>query len=130
MELKDRKRRETNIVVFNLPEHNFTVGLENKHADEADIRNINTCLGQEILNIVTLFRLGRRTETKIRTLKIVLDSKDLARKCLLDNEKYIEEKALEEFKRVTINRDMTNVKRSECKAQRSRNQHTRQPKNQ
>ena len=39
-ELEDRKRRETNIVLFNLPEHNFSVGLTNKHADETDIREI------------------------------------------------------------------------------------------
>ena len=71
-ELEDRKRRETNIILFNLPEHNFSDGLTNKHADETDIREISRHLGQESLNIVILFRLGMKKEDKTRPLKVVL----------------------------------------------------------
>lgn len=60
VELEDRKRGESNIVLFNLPEHNFIVGLTNKHAGEADIKEISRHLSQETLNIVTLFRIGQK----------------------------------------------------------------------
>ena len=60
VELEDRKRRETKIVLFNLPEHNFAVGLTNKHADEADVKEISRHLGQESHGIVILFRLGKK----------------------------------------------------------------------
>ena len=36
-ELEDRRRQESNITVFNLPEHNFSTGQDNKMADEADL---------------------------------------------------------------------------------------------
>ena len=75
VELEERKRRETNIVLFNLPEHNSPVGLTNKHADERDVKEISRYLGQESLNVITLFRLGKKFDDKIRPLKVVLDSK-------------------------------------------------------
>ena len=52
-ELKDRKRRELNLTVFNLDEHQHRSGVENKQADEQDILNISASLGLENLNIVT-----------------------------------------------------------------------------
>lgn len=119
-ELEERKRRETNIVLFNLPEHNSSVGLTNKHADETDVKEISRCLGQESLNVVTLFRLGKKLDGKIRPLKVVLDSKS-ERKFLLENAKFIEEKVQENFKRVIISRDMTNAQRAERKTNQRRN---------
>ena len=49
-ELKNRKRHELNLTVFNLPEHNHLTGLDNKRADESDIINISNSLGMEGLN--------------------------------------------------------------------------------
>lgn len=125
VELEERKRRETNIVLFNLPEHNSPVGLTNKHADERDVNEISRYLGQESLNVITLFRLGKKIDDKIRPLKVVLDSKS-ERKFLLDNAKFIEEKVPEKFKRVIISRDMTNAQRAERKTHQRRNKYARQ----
>lgn len=97
-----------------MPEYNSPVGLTNKHADERDVKEISRYLGQESLNVVTLFRLGKKLDDKIRPLKVVLDSKS-ERKFLLENAKFIEEKVPENFKRVTISRDMTNAQRAERK---------------
>ena len=69
VELEERKRRETNIALFNLPEHNSPVRLTNKHADERDVKEISQYLGQESLNVVTLLRLGKKLDDKIRPLK-------------------------------------------------------------
>ena len=55
-ELEDRKRRETNLTIFNLKEHTYENGADNKRADEEDILEISSGLGLEKLNITTLFR--------------------------------------------------------------------------
>ena len=73
-----------NIVVFNLPEHNFIMGLTNKSADENDVKEISRLLGNESLNIMSLFSLGKKVQGKTRPLKIVLDSKT-ERRFLLEN---------------------------------------------
>ena len=39
-ELEDRKRRDMNLTVFNLQEHNFGNGPDNKRADKNDILRI------------------------------------------------------------------------------------------
>ena len=36
-ELEDRKRRETNITIFNLIERNHELGSDNKTADQQDV---------------------------------------------------------------------------------------------
>ena len=70
--------------------------MPNKSADENDINEIRQRVGQETLNILTLFRLDKKVDSKIRLLKIVLDSK-LERKFLLENARYIEAKVPREI---------------------------------
>ena len=52
-EMEERKRKESNIVIFNMPEHNFAIGTTNKTAYEYDVKQISHHLGQESLNITT-----------------------------------------------------------------------------
>lgn len=111
-ELEDRKRRELNLTVFNLDEHRHRSGVENKQADEQDILNISASLGLENLNIVTSFRLGKKEDSKIRPLKIVLDSK-AQRKFLLDNARHIPRKTNEAYHKVIISKDLTLQQREE-----------------
>ena len=113
-EMEERKRREMNIVVFNLPEHNFIMGLTNKSADENGVKEISRLLGQESLNTMTLFILGKKGQGKTRPLKVVLDSKT-ERRFLLENGKHIEAKVPEKFKQVIISRDITITQRGERK---------------
>ena len=44
-ELDDRRRCELNITIFNLPEHNSTIGMDKKRADEENLRKISESLG-------------------------------------------------------------------------------------
>ena len=74
-ELEDRKRRDMNLTVFNLQEHNFGNGPDNKRADENDKLRICSNLGSENLTINYSYRLGKKVESKTRPLKLVLDSK-------------------------------------------------------
>ena len=60
-ELEDSRRRETNITLFDLPEHKFPSGQENKDADGQDFNQLCTCLGVETPNMINWFRLGRKT---------------------------------------------------------------------
>ena len=94
------------MTIFNLKEHNNGSGLDNKKADEIDIKAISTSLGLENLNIVTSARLGKREEAKTRLLKVILNS-TAQRKFLLDNAKFIGSKTPEDFQRVIITKDLT-----------------------
>ena len=111
-ELEDRKRRELNLTIFNLDEHQHRSGVENKQADEQDILNISASLGLENLNIVTSFRLGKKENSKIRPMKIVLDSK-AQRKFLLDNARHIPRKTNEAYHKVIISKNLTVQQREE-----------------
>ena len=102
---QDRKRRELNITVFNLPEHNNRSGQDNKE-DELDFSSICTDLGLSNVNITVSFRLGRKLEDKSRPLKIVLAEK-AQRKIILDNAKFIPTKVRSIFKNVIISKDLT-----------------------
>ena len=61
-ELEDRKRRELNITVFNLPEHNKGIGQENRIQDECDISDICTDLGLVNVQMSLSIRLGKKTK--------------------------------------------------------------------
>ena len=111
-ELEDRKRRELNITLFNLPEHNSYDNSENKRKDEIDVRSISASLGLEILNIVTTYRLGKKVQSKTRPLRVVLDSKS-QRKFLLDNARHISSKTSEIYQSVVIAKDLTPEQRKE-----------------
>lgn len=125
-ELEDRKRRETNITIFNLPEHNFTTGSENKKADEQDFNMLCSSLGLETPSFSNCFRLGRKTADKTRPVKVLLTSK-VQRRALLENAKYIKDKAPLNMRRVIISRDLTPLQRNERKQRRQQNPQNQAP---
>lgn len=57
-EIEDRKRREMNLIVFNLVEHRSPSGEENKKRDEENIKRLSASLGLENPQYLTCFRLG------------------------------------------------------------------------
>ena len=101
-EIEDRKRRETNLVFFNVPEHRNPRGEENK---------------LENLQITHCFRLGKKSSTTNRPLKLVLEMKS-QKKFLLDNAKLVPEKAPVSLRQVIIVRDRTIKQREERRARR------------
>ena len=111
-ELEDRKRRETNLTIFNLKEHSYENGADNKRADEEDILEISSGLGLEKLNITTLFRLGKKDPSKNRPLKVVLLNKS-DRKYMIENAKHIQNKTDVKYHRVIIAKDLTPEQRKE-----------------
>ena len=86
-ELQDRKKRELNVTIFNLPEHNSPIEIENKRTDKNNIRTISESLGLENIDIVTSYRLGKEQPGKCRPLKIILSNK--VHKFMLDNSRFI-----------------------------------------
>ena len=48
-ELEDRRRREQNVTIFNMPEHTAREGQTNKDLDEAVEQNISSSLGQTLV---------------------------------------------------------------------------------
>ena len=91
-ELEDRKRREVNLVIFNLNENTHESGHVNKQRDEEDFRTIFSSLGLEPVEQATTYRLGKAS-SKPRPLKVILTDRN-QRKYLLANAKYIPEKHL------------------------------------
>ena len=83
-EMEERKRRENNLVLFNLSEHREASGIDNKRKDEEDVRSLCASLGLENVNFLTTFRLGKKFPSKTRPLKIVLELKS-HKKYLMDN---------------------------------------------
>lgn len=117
-EIEERKRRDNNLVIFNVPEHSHAEAEFNKRADSEDVRELSSALGLDNLQIKALFRLGQKKVSAIRPLKLVLEMKS-QRKYLMDNTKQIEEKAPEHLKRVIIVRDLTPTQRAERKKKRN-----------
>ena len=95
-----------------MPESRRQGPEETKKSDEDDVKALSTCLGLENLQILTLFRLGRHTAGSCRPLKVVLQSK-AHKEYLLDNAKYIQEKAPQNMKKVIIVKDLTPGQRHE-----------------
>ena len=105
-ELDERKRRDCNVVIFNMPEPRKNSVEENKVADGENLKLLSQNLGLEGVQIITLFRLGRPISGKCRPIKVVLNNK-AQRKYLLDNAKFIKTKAPDYLKQVIITRDLT-----------------------
>lgn len=110
-EVEERKRREANILVFNLPENESSTGSENKKADEDRIQEICSKLGLENIQFVTTFRLGKKLPQKPRPIKVILQNK-AHKKFLLDNARNIPTKA-PNFNRVIFTKDLTPQQREE-----------------
>ena len=116
-ELEDRKRRDTNLVVFNVPEHHHPRGEDNKKGDIDDMQRLSSSLGLENLQIIACFRLGRKKTTSNRPLKLVLEIKS-QKQFLLD--KFVPDKAPMYFRQVIIARDLTPTQREDRRKRRGR----------
>ena len=107
----DRRRREMNVVIFNLKEHQNDSGQINKSKDERDIKTLAIALGLEELKIVTSYRLGKPKSTT-RPLNIILEDRT-QRKFLIDNAKFIPKKAPHPLRDVIITKDLTPLQQVE-----------------
>ena len=110
-ELEDRKRREVNLVIFNLNENTHESGHVNKQRDEEDFQTICSSLGLEPVELATTYRFGKAS-SKPRPLKVTLTDRN-QRKYLLENAKYIPEKTPLRFNKIILTKDLTPEQRSE-----------------
>ena len=111
-ELKERERRQLNIVIFNLPESTDVDGAENKKQDELSMLQISSALGLDNLEIVTSFRMGKKSPDIKRPFKVILKEKS-QKKFLLDNAKHSKDKLSDELKGIVIAKDLTPQQRTE-----------------
>lgn len=77
-EIRQRKRRQKNIIVFNVPESNNHNGNERKAYDMNVITNLITQLSVKSFEVSNCFRIGKTSEGKCRPLLIIaknIDSK-------------------------------------------------------
>ena len=118
-EIEDRKRREGNLVLFNLPENRSPRGEENKKYDEENFRELSHSLDLENPQEQICFRLGAYKATQNRPLKVIFLNK-AHRKFLLDNAKNISQKAPSYLKEVIISKDLTPEQRIERQIRREK----------
>lgn len=119
-EWNNRRSRELNVVIYNLEEGTLTTEDENKADDKLQLTMIAEALGIVDLEILNLFRLGKKQNGKTRGLKAILKDKR-QRKAILENAKHIKDKVIDKHKRVIITRDLTQIQRDEFKAKRVKN---------
>ena len=129
-ELEDRRRRYLNLTMVNLPEPNEENSAANKQADhdEQAFKIICRRLGLEEVNLMSSFRLGRKSENKIRPIKLILRDKS-HRKFIIENAKHIPRKVPTLWHRVVITKDLTPLQRKERKERlvQRKQQQQRQP---
>ena len=113
-ELEDRRRRDLNLTMFNLPEPNEENSAANKQADEQAFKIICRRLGLEEVNVMSSFRLGKKSENKTRPIKLILSDKS-HRKFIIENAKHIPRKVPTLWQRVVITKDLTPLQRKERK---------------
>ncbi|MES9881525.1 MAG: hypothetical protein ABW185_11650 [Sedimenticola sp.] len=118
-ELNDRRNREMNIVVFNLEEGRNASGEENKEYDKQAMKEITESLGVTDLEILTLYRLGKKNAGVNRVLIVVISNKQ-QRKCILENARHIQKKVVDKYKKVVIGKDRTPQQREEWKEARKK----------
>ena len=95
-QIQDWKKNNI-IFLFNLPEHRSQSGEENKRRDEGKLNDLSTNIGLDNPQTQLCFRLGKYYPTQDIPLKVVLPNR-AHRKYLLDNARYISEKAPEHLK--------------------------------
>lgn len=109
-EMEDRERRKSNLVIFGLKES----GTDRKTSQEQDrVTFEKLCRDlKEVVEVKNSFRLGSKSDNKIRPLKVTLESESCRNKILLRS------KHLRDFKQyegLYIKRDMTPLEREEDK---------------
>ncbi len=115
-ELCERKKREMNLVIHNLPE---TASEEHDIATVKDLLEeiSKNDLKQELqidpfTNQPRIYRLGRKSASKMRTIKVHLKSSNV-REYILDNCRRLADSV--KFKAVVLQKDMTVLEREHLK---------------
>lgn len=123
-EMDDRRRRELNVIVYNLPEAYNENNIRNKQEDETAIHKISTNLGIDNLQVETLYRLGKQkpnSSERPRALKIILKDRK-QRKALLENSIQIKNKLQGTLQKAIIVKDLTFEQRQARKDKREKGQ--------
>ena len=68
-EMEERKRRENNLVLFNLSEHREASGIDNKRKDEEDVRSLCASLGLENVNFFNNLPLWKEIPIEDKALR-------------------------------------------------------------
>jgi hypothetical protein len=114
-EMSDRKAREKNIIIFNLPEPNTVLKAERLASDTANIELILNHVGMK--NSIDIYieeetiRFGEKNPTKTRPLQVKFKENGYKQEFmhLLSNLRTLDDTS--ELKRITIINDMTKLER-------------------
>ena len=110
-EEKERKERENNVIMFNLDEDPTTEN-ENDNKDKDFVENLcKNILEIPNIKVQKMFRLGRKSETKIRPLKMVFENNSDKR--VFFGNLYKLKNSEPNIKKVSICQDLTLLQREE-----------------
>lgn len=120
-EIEDRRRKEMNIVVFNLPEGTSSYNEVNRERDHSEIKYIASQVGIDDLKIESSYRLGRKPRTpseKPRVLRVILSDKKQRKELL--SVRFISDSLPPKYNKLAIYRDLTEQQRTERREKRER----------
>ncbi len=119
-EMEDRERRKGNIIIYNVSESNSTDSQSPKSDDIQKVKDLCENYLKVKINIKKdqnqqplVIRLGKKEEKKIRPLKLCLSPEDAQK--MLKNAKNLAQAQNEEFKKMIIKPDLTQMQRNEEK---------------
>ena len=101
-EIAERDRRKRNVIIYNLPEQ------ANRAGDKTKFTEVCKSIIDRDIDVVKLFRLGRKIDNKYRPLLVGLSS-EADKQNLLSAAPHL--RSSKEFKQVYINTDMTKLER-------------------
>ncbi|KAK4325414.1 hypothetical protein Pmani_004009 [Petrolisthes manimaculis] len=111
-ELNERKNKESNIIVYGVPESKSQVIRERINHDRTftlDLMN-NCQVHCDAAKIIKVMRVGKRENGKLRPMRVIISSTDIKLN-LLDNLNRLQGK--EDYRRVRVTHDMTRMQREQ-----------------
>lgn len=114
-ELQERRSKEENVILFNMPECENQTPDEIKTHDTQVFNQLCTALTGSIPETLSMYRLGKHNKDKSRPLVAVMKAKQ-ERKQLLEKARNIKDRAPPSLKNAILTRDLTKLQREERKA--------------
>ncbi len=110
-ELEEREKRKSNLMFFGVEEIESDDADTRKTHDIMRVKEVSEELGEDV-NVEKVVRLGKKSEDKVRPIKVTLTTPEMKRK-VLTKAKNLRESKNEKSKKIFIKPDLTEIQRAE-----------------
>ena len=109
-EYRDMKRRQWNLIIYNVPEEDSSDSVLRKAKDKEFFDSLIHSIGVGSVEVVDIVRLGARSPGKIRPLRVHFGNME-HRKTVLANARKLRDSTSSIYKKVYINPDLSKKQR-------------------